>query len=482
MAKLVSQFTDFLRDTVNLDQTRIDNLESNIEALKKFVRQCEWEPKVRGFEEQGSWAHDTIIKPVDGGEFDADLLVMVDSVEGWTAKDYVQSLGRAFAASATYGDKTKTCDYCVTITYAGERKVDIAPCVKDRVWDGNLEVCNRATDNFERSEPVEYTKWLRERNALSGSNSFRKVTRLLKYLRDIKTTFTCPSVLLTTLIGKQIEWYDKDSADFADVPTTLRTLMQRLDNWLQDRPSKPVVENPKLLSEDFASAWTETQYSNFRAFIHKYRGWIDEAYEEEDRATSINAWRRIFGDGFAKGEAIQATKSQDEGMRGASSLLVSTAAHADEIVEAVRRMGVAILPAWFYSPPHMQKPSWPALPNLSSNVQVFATWQPDKNSGASRPLRHDDILPRRGGIWFDVGINGGSQLPADFRVQWRVTNTGAMALALKAGRGSFYPPMTGNRRWEQLSYRGVHIVEAFILRRSGDMLVGKSPPFHVVIE
>jgi hypothetical protein len=30
-----------------------------------------------GFEEQGSWAHGTIIRPVDGAEFDADLLVMV---------------------------------------------------------------------------------------------------------------------------------------------------------------------------------------------------------------------------------------------------------------------------------------------------------------------------------------------------------------------------------------------------------------------
>lgn len=480
--KLVSQFTDFLRDTVNLNQTRITNLENNVEALKNFVRQCEWVPKIRGFEEQGSWAHDTIIKPVDGGEFDADLLVMVDPVEGWTAKDYVQSLGKAFASSATYGDKTKTWDYCVTITYAGERKVDIAPCVNDRLREGNLEVCDRANDKFERSEPVEYTKWLRERNALSGSNSIRKVTRLLKYLRDIKTTFTCPSVLLTTLIGKQIEWYDKDSADFADVPTTLRTVIGRLDDWLQARPCKPVIENPKLISEDFASGWTDTQYSNFRSFIHKYRGWVDEAYEEENRTASIKAWRRIFGDDFAKGEEIRASKSVDEGMSFAASLLVSTAEHADAIVDAVRRMGVAILPSWFYTPPHMQLPQWPALPNLSSNVQVFATWHSGKNSTASKPVRNDDVLPRSGGIWFDAGINGGAELPSNFRVQWRVTNTGAMALALKAGRGGFYPPMIQNRRWEELSYRGVHIVEAFILRRADDVLVGKSPPFHVVIE
>jgi hypothetical protein len=482
MAKLISQFTDFLRDTVNLNETRITNLENSIEALKAFVRQCGWEPRHRGFEEQGSWAHDTIIRPVDGGEFDADLLVMVDPVEGWTAADYVRTLGKAFADSATYGDKAKTWDYCVTITYAGERKVDIAPCVKNRLYEGSLEVCNRRTDSFERSEPIEYTRWLRHRNTLSGSNSFRKVTRLLKYLRDIKTTFTCPSVLLTTLLGKQIEWYDEGSIDFADVPTTLRTVMGRLDDWLQARPTKPRVENPKLTSEDFASGWTETQYANFRSFINKYRGWIDEAYEEKDRGASITAWRRIFGDAFAKGEMVKVAASLDESMSLTASLLASTAYHADSLVDAVRKMGVAILPAWFYHPPHMQSPPWHALANVTSNVRVNARWLAARHAVTAKVINQDDVLPRRGGIWFDVSVDGGQPLSADYRVQWRVTNTGAMALSLGAGRGEFYPPTSGNRRWEDLAYRGVHIVEAFVLRRQDDVLVAKSPPFSVIIE
>lgn len=482
MAKLTGQFTDFLKDTVNLNRTRIANLESNIEALQHFIRQCSWDPKIRGFEEQGSWAHDTIIKPVDGGEFDADLLIMVDAVEGWSAADYVKSLGKVFADSATYGDKAKTWDYCVTITYAGERKVDLAPCVKDRLWVGSLEVCNRQSDSFERSEPIEYTKWLSERNAFSGSNSFRKVTRLLKYLRDIKTTFTCPSVLLTTLLGKQIAWHDKDTNDFADVPTTLKTVMGRLDDWLQARPTKPRVENPKLTSEDFASAWSDTQYSNFCAFIHKYRGWIDDAYAQEDRSESIKAWRKVFGDEFAKGEVIKSAAAMDEGVSLTASLLATTAYHADSIVDVVRQLGVAILPAWFYQPPHMRQPPWRALPNLSSNVQVIAHWQTSRSASTSTRISRDDVLRRSGGIWFDLTINNGQPLPADYRVQWRVTNTGTMAMALGNGRGEFYAPTSGNRRWERLSYRGVHIVEAFVLRRRDDVLVAKSAPFNVIIE
>lgn len=96
--KLVPHFKSFLTDTVNLNRTRLDALDANVEAIKNFVRQCDWDPKIKSFYPQGSWAHDTIIKPVDGGEFDADLLVMVDPVDGWTAADYVKSLGKAFAS------------------------------------------------------------------------------------------------------------------------------------------------------------------------------------------------------------------------------------------------------------------------------------------------------------------------------------------------------------------------------------------------
>ncbi len=480
--KLVPQFSSFLKDTVNLNKNRIDLLEGNVQAIQNFIRQSTWTPRVRSFAEQGSWAHDTIIRPVDGGEFDADLLVMVDPVEGWTAKKYVAELGKVFQNSATYEDKSKVWDYCVTIKYQGERKVDIAPCVLNRQFYGQLEVCNRYSDNFENTEPVNYTKWLKEKNKLSGGNSFRKVTRLLKYLRDIKKTFTCSSVILTTLLGMQIDWVDKDSEEFADVPTTLRTVMQRLDDWLQARPYKPRVENPNLSSEDFSAKWTDTQYSNFRNFINKYRGWIDDAYNTEGKIESIIAWRKVFGSDFAKNEIVVASERISEGMTLAQSLLVGTSAHFDGLVDVVRNFGVSILPRSFYNIPHMKKPTWVRANTVSNNIQIFATWQTSRYDIQGKPVKSGDILPSRGGIWFDVAVNGSDPLPSGFRVEWRITNTGSVAISLNSGRGEFYIPQHGNRRWEELQYRGVHLAEAFIIRNSDNFLVGQSSPFNVVIE
>lgn len=132
-SRLVNEFKSFLSDTVNLNQTRLDRLEERVTTIKNFIRDSDWDPRISTFIEQGSWAHDTIIKPVDGGEFDADLLVKVHAVDGWSAAQYVKELGCAFLDSNRYGDKTVVYDCCVTITYADECKIDIAPLVMNRL-------------------------------------------------------------------------------------------------------------------------------------------------------------------------------------------------------------------------------------------------------------------------------------------------------------------------------------------------------------
>src|SRR6187402_1568718 len=113
--KLTDHFTTFLSDTVNLNATRLKRLETNVGALKTVIRDSDWRPKVVTFEEQGSWAHETIIKPVEGKAFDADLLVIVKPVEGWDAKEYLSTLRKLFADNVIYKDKVKRYSHCVTI-------------------------------------------------------------------------------------------------------------------------------------------------------------------------------------------------------------------------------------------------------------------------------------------------------------------------------------------------------------------------------
>lgn len=319
---------------------------------------------------------------------------------------------------------------------------------------------------------------MRERNGYSGNNSFRKATRLIKYIRDIKKRFSCQSVLLTTLIGQRIEWFDKDSSAFSDTPSAMQTIMGRLDDWLQARPNKPAIPNPALPTQDFADLWNDTQYANFRNFVNKYRNWIDDAIEANTRSDSIEKWRKVFGDEFAKGESVK--KAEASAMQQTHALLMAGAAHLDSLVDRVIDFGITILPSSFKTPPHIQAPGWQPAEHVSRNVQVSAEYARQK-TGRAHPINSGEALPPLGGLWFDVRVNKFQVVPSDCYVRWRITNTGAVAIALKKGRGGFERPTEGNRRWEELEYRGVHMAEAFIIRRSDNRLVGYSEPFFVVI-
>lgn len=481
--KLVDLFNDFLNDTVNLNQTRVTTLEGSIEAIKDAVRASDWTPKILSWSPQGSWAHKTIIKPVDQGEFDADLLVFVHPVDGWEASDYIEELYTAFRDNGTYKDKVRRWSHCVTVTYANEQKIDVAPCVVNRVGT-RREVCNRVQNEFELSEPLLYTDWLTERNGYSGGNSFRKVTRLIKYMRDIKTRFTCISVLLTTLLGYRIYSTDKDSDAFADTPTALKTLFGRLDDWLQANNSKPTVSNPKLTTENFAENWTDDQYSNFREKIHTYREWIDEAYDEEDRNESIAKWRRVFGDEFASSVDIDEGKSISKTAIARLKESVSAAAlFTGDLVDAVKAYGARALPGGFNKRPYMKAPTWKKAKTGNFPIYVKAALYQSKGYNKLQDVQPLDPLPP--GRWLEFAAVTSQGLPPssqDFMVQWRVTNTDEAAFNARALRGDFYESQGGQTRFEELKYRGIHLVEAFVIRKRDDALVAQSEPFRVLIE
>lgn len=476
--KLASHFSEFLKDTVNLNVTRITTLEEHSTAIQNFIREAGWDARVLGFEEQGSWAHDTIIRPVDQGEFDADLLVRVEPVEGWGAANYIKTLVDLFRGSGTYRDKVKGHDYCATITYANFAMIDIAPLVVSRQVNDRLEVCNKAKDQFERSEPTAYTAWLVEKNSYSGGNSFRKVTRLIKHLRDIKGRFHCPSVLLTTLLAHQIGPDDKDSDAFADVPTALQTVMGRLDDWLQSCSSKPKVYNPFLATgesaEDFARDWSEAQFENFQTSIHRYREWIDEAVEAEDRDSSVKAWRRLFGDAFAPSVEL---KEAVEGRFALASPQDAQRGLLQDLVDLVVMFGRSAIPRNFRRVRHMHAPKWAERRDPDLDVVVRATIGGGPKHMYAQPVQSGEPVKPGQKIYFEAVREDGSPLGAQYDVHWRITNTGNVPNL----RGDFYESKEGHEREETLDWRGVHLSEAFVVRRADGSIAAVSDPFYVVI-
>lgn len=479
--KLHNHFRTFLQEYVNLNDTRLRQLAASVGAVQSAVRDLDWDPDIIEFREQGSWAHETIIKPQTDKPFDADLLVMVKAVSGWSAKDYVNKLATELANHPTYKDKVRRFSHCATIEYAGERKIDIAPCVVDRLYPGTYEVCNRVSDEFEQSSPVAYTEWVKTKNAVAGGNDLKKVTRLLKYMRDIKGNFTCPSFLLTTLLGYRIDDFDRDSPHLVDLPTTFKTVVGRLDDWLQARPDVPEVMNPVLWGENQASGWDQTKYANFRDKINLYRGWIDDAFDEQDKQESIGKWRRVFGEGFAESETKEAAAEFSKSAVQSGTALVGRGFFPD-LVELVKSIGKAAVPAQIHKLPHIERPKWRRA-NERFTVRVAAELKTSQYGLTIRPVASAEPLPSGHAVKFcAITSQGLPYQTEDFTVKWRVTNTDKAAIDADELRGEFYPSDDGPSRTESLSYRGVHFVEAFVIRKRDRRLVGHSDPFYVVIE
>jgi hypothetical protein len=298
--KLTSWFTAFLRDIVNLNQTRLDQLDSRVKAIVAALKADPvLGPLVRGHIPQGSWAHRTIIKPMDDREFDADFLLLVDEQPGWTPADYLEQLYDAFGRHPTYKAMRIRKTRCVRIVYANDCHVDVVIYLK--LADGREVIVNNDLDEWEDTNPQGFTTWMQAKDDITAGN-LRKVIRLLKYLRDHKETFAVKSVILTTLVGGVVDEGRRllDLSHYTDVPTTLRSILNDLDDWLQARPILPLIEDPSCPGTDFNHRWDQAGYANFRDRIHSYAAKVDAAYLEPDLDVSVTLWQEIFGGSFIK--------------------------------------------------------------------------------------------------------------------------------------------------------------------------------------
>lgn len=294
--ELVAYFEQFLKNEVNLNQSRIDTLNQKKETLTNFIKDSEvFDDLFVKMETQGSLAQKTIIKPTsERKEFDADLLLLLKENEDWEAKDYINELYDIFKDNENYKDIVHRNKRCVIIDYAGDFHVDIVPCVK---IDNEYFICNKVNNKFEKDKPLDFRDWFLSKHKDSYNYLIQSV-RLFKYLRDIKTSFTAKSILLNTLLGNEVGNNEK-KANFKNVSTSFYTLFNRLNTFLQNNPTMPVINNPILSEENLADRnWNEDKYLNFRNQINSYWKKVKDAYEESEKEESIKKWRKVFGDKF----------------------------------------------------------------------------------------------------------------------------------------------------------------------------------------
>ena len=285
----INDFADFLKERVNLNHARMDTLDQKMATITGLLKGKL--VSYQKYEKQGSYALGTMIKPVrDDDEVDADLLIYMDEKVGWGARDYIDAIHDVLRKDANYRDIVRRKTRCVTIDYRGDFHVDLVPAIDKP--DG-VYICNYDENRFEQTDGTGFRDWVNGKTK-STNGELKRVTRLMKFLRDHKDNFSIKSILLTTLLGNSVS----PSDSFEDTGTALVTILRRLNEFLEANPRMPSVVNPALPSEEFNRHWDQSHYENFRQKISAYLGRALDAYNEEDRNESIRKWRKLFGDHF----------------------------------------------------------------------------------------------------------------------------------------------------------------------------------------
>ncbi len=287
------EFARFLSKEVNLNASRLKDLNRRVTYITSLLKDLD---AFKGVEKQGSYALGTIIKPVKGREYDADILVHMRECPGKEPKDYIRDVYKRLKRDKDHNDKVHLATRCAYIEYVGSFHMDIVPCITKRK---QVLIFNGKENKIEVTDGTRYRDWLNQKNEVTNGQ-LKKVTKLLKYLRDHKNNFTVKSILLTTLIGLHVHDNEVDSKRYTDTPTALRTISNRINSFLQRNERMPTIRNPALRSEKFTRRWDQKKYSQFRKMFNIYNGKINEAFDATDLDESIAKWQKLFGRNFGQ--------------------------------------------------------------------------------------------------------------------------------------------------------------------------------------
>lgn len=440
MSSCGSQFAKFI-ENISLGDRQIERIESAAGALDTYLRQ---EYELESPEDvfvQGSYANHTAIRPSSDGEYDVDI-VAVCAGQDESANDAVDTLFDTLAANGRYKDKLVRKNPCVRIEYAddeiGQFHVDVVPVRAGLAGDAPLEAPRR-DKGWHGTAPREFTQWCLDQGGL-----FERTVKALKHWRnEQQDRAAIKSIVLQVLVQ------DHMPIDVDDDAERLTLTLESLSMTMANLHDVPFIANPVLPSEDLAARWSSANMQDFISHLNDAAKLAREALDEVDDVASAQQWRELFGgDAFPLPTALVHVE-------------VADTTHAQ----------------------HPAQEGWVEAYDPSYHLELHATEQRGKRGKAQRYGSGGPLLfPGK-----KIRFNARGTRPAGSEIWWRVTNTGAHARSVEGLRGDFFKAKGVNNRpssdeavnWEDTSYTGAHLVEAFLV--IGNRVVAKTEAFRVNI-
>ncbi|KQQ94602.1 hypothetical protein ASF62_11070 [Leifsonia sp. Leaf325] len=430
MTARVREFNLFLRDYVNLNQTRINTLQTRVGSLDDFLVEDSTLADVvaDGLIPQGSFAHKTIVRPYSGNDFDADVLLPIEEQDEWEPKKYTIQLQKALEASSRYVGKTVLKKRCVTVEYANDFHIDVVPFITR--GDGNTYITNRTDNEYVRCDPVAFTTWV-EDCARTTNGHLIRVIRLVKFLRD-RSSIQVPSVVLAALLAERVHSFA--GVDYyTNVATTLVALLENLDDYIGPMTTRPWVDD--RIGQNLADRLTETGFKNLQSQVKTWARKMREALDA-DSADSVEKWRTVFGDNFG-------AENKEQGLLASAQVdtYEKSAAPGEQWLDRDYGIPIRLNPRYGFR----------VVGRAAGTMRARSRPRPLSASGNHVRTGRD--------LNFTVE---GCTVPEPFDVYWKVRNAGEEAASRKNFRGEIRKE--GLRITETSNFPGNHWVQAWIVK------------------
>lgn len=292
MASTNSLFREFC-DTITLSDSKKAEIRCSRDAVRDDVRK--WlSDKGKGsssYYEQGSFAMNTMINPINGDDFDIDYGVYLDAYKdtdrsSWPAESTVHSWIVDAVEDRTKAGCTDK-NACVRINYAHGYHIDM-PIYIEKAGDAYLA---HKTQGWIHSDAKELRDWFTDR-CKQNDNQLRRIVRYLKRWKDY-CDVDLKGIEITILAARNMNaaaGRDDDALRYT-VESMLRAL--KLDF---------VCYKPVAPYENMFDGISASRERAIISALEKMLAALQSAHDAESVKTASEKLREVFGCDFPLGD------------------------------------------------------------------------------------------------------------------------------------------------------------------------------------
>lgn len=298
MANCHNLFIEFNK-SIRLSKTKKDSLRTSRNALREkikadFKSDKDYSPIFKG---QGSFTLDTIVNPINTGDYDIDDGVYFE-VETAPSDNPSQFHSWIYNAVEGHTDNIVDKNPCVRVIFSDGHHVDLT--IYYIIGTNHPNLAHKKKGWIE-SDPKEFVNWFNDK--LDDEKQLRRLVRYIKAWSDYKNVSGVSGLVLTILTAEN---YAQDERDDVALLNTLKAIQSKLKSSFSCyRPTTPMYED--LL--------TECSETNKTAFLSALSNLItsgEKAINESVQSEACLKWKKHFGDRFpcnlAKADLSDATK------------------------------------------------------------------------------------------------------------------------------------------------------------------------------